>query len=272
MASLSLNPSKPILFAVLLLAIRMGLSESLANVFGLLEIPDLVVPFSPIDLIASGGAATPADLATTAVGSYLPLKHDAAAGGLPMEELETTMNPQFLLEELETSMNNPEFESEVLLDASHFFLDFLAFLTKNKPILQRAQIVGRLLVLAQDYIPDHCIRIEEFSFQVFLIGVAMGGLEQQPRSQPTKSDTTTIHETEVQRNTKATVGGGESIERKNNQPWKRLFQATNEANKNSKHSMEWKELLPGAKKEAKPIEKKEFLQPAKKETTAVWKA
>lgn len=271
MAFLSLNASKPMLLAVVL-AIRMGLSESLANAFGPLEIPDLVVPFSPIDLVASSSAVP--DITTAAVGSNLPLEHDAPAGGFLMEELETTMNPQFLLEELETSMHNPEFESEVLLDASHFFLDFLAFLTKNKPILQKAQIVGRLLVLAQDYIPDHCIRIEEFSFQVFLIGVAMGGLEQQtqPRSQPTKSGTTTIHPTEVQRNAKATVGGGESIERKNNQPWKRLFQATNEANKNSKHSIEWKELLPGAQKEAKPVEKKEFLEPVKKETTAVWKA
>ena len=66
-----------------------------------------------------------------------------------------------------------ELESEVLQDASHFFLDFSVFVTQSKQFLKVAQIVGRLLILIQDYLPDRHVAPEELGIQVLMIAVCL---------------------------------------------------------------------------------------------------
>ena len=72
-----------------------------------------------------------------------------------------------------TAMLNTELESEVLLDVSHLFLDFSVFVTESKPILKVAQVIGRLLILAQDYLPDKHVSPEELGIQVLMIAVCL---------------------------------------------------------------------------------------------------
>lgn len=89
-----------------------------------------------------------------------------------------------------TAAATPEFESEVLLDASHLFLDFSIFLTESKPFLKTAQVIGRILILAQDYIPDKHISPEELGIQLLMICVCISktetGLATTPRTEPPK--------------------------------------------------------------------------------------
>jgi hypothetical protein len=66
-----------------------------------------------------------------------------------------------------------ELESEVLQDASHFFLDFSVFVTRSKRFLTVAQIVGRLLLLVQDYLPDRHVAPEELGIQVLMMAVCL---------------------------------------------------------------------------------------------------
>ena len=66
-----------------------------------------------------------------------------------------------------------ELESEVLLDASHLLLDFSVFVTRSRSVLQAAQVVGRVLLLVQDYLPDRHICPEELAVQVFMIAVCL---------------------------------------------------------------------------------------------------
>lgn len=75
----------------------------------------------------------------------------------------------------------PELESEVLLDVSHLFLDFAVFVTDSKPLLKVAQVVGRLLLLIQDYIPDQHVSPEELGIQVLMISVCLSKQQQEKK-------------------------------------------------------------------------------------------
>jgi hypothetical protein len=72
-----------------------------------------------------------------------------------------------------TANTEIEIESEVLQDASHLFLDFSVFVTQSKQFLKMAQIVGRLLLLIQDYLPDRHVAPEELGVQVLMIAMCL---------------------------------------------------------------------------------------------------
>lgn len=103
---------------------------------------------------------------------------------LPSSQTTTTM-----ITKATTTAATPELESEILLDASHLFLDFSIFLTESKPFLKMAQVIGRILILAQDYIPDKHISPEELGIQVLMIFVCVSkseiGTTQNPKAQST---------------------------------------------------------------------------------------
>ena len=79
-----------------------------------------------------------------------------------------------------TITENPELESELLMDVSHLFLDFSVFVTQNKPFLDVAQVIGRMLILAQDYIPDRHIQPEELGIQVVMIATCIAKRGRKP--------------------------------------------------------------------------------------------
>uniref|UniRef100_A0A7S0TAU1 Uncharacterized protein n=1 Tax=Pseudo-nitzschia delicatissima TaxID=44447 RepID=A0A7S0TAU1_9STRA len=89
---------------------------------------------------------------------------------------------------LATAAENPELESEVLMDVSHLFLDFSVFVTQNKPFLDVAQVIGRVLILAQDYIPDRHIQPEELGIQVVMIATCIAKRGRKPQGSIEKHD------------------------------------------------------------------------------------
>ena len=71
---------------------------------------------------------------------------------------------------------DPLFEAEVLTDVSHIALDLVTFLGPARLGIRVATIVGRVLAMAADYLPDHKMLPEELVFQVFMLTIAWIGL------------------------------------------------------------------------------------------------
>jgi hypothetical protein len=68
---------------------------------------------------------------------------------------------------------NPNVEAEVLTDVSHVIMDFPGFFIPSKSLLKIYSVVGRILVLLADYLPDHCIHSEELLVQLVLLAVGV---------------------------------------------------------------------------------------------------
>jgi hypothetical protein len=75
-----------------------------------------------------------------------------------------------------TLVLDPIVEAEVLTDMSHLALDFTSLLNSSKSLLKTSSVIGRVLVIFADYIPDHSIHPEEFVIQLFMLGVAIKNL------------------------------------------------------------------------------------------------
>ena len=69
-------------------------------------------------------------------------------------------------------------EAELLNDAAHVLaLDIVtAFFGRENLAVQLLSIVGRMFGMASDYIPDHTIQPEEFTFQMIMLGRSCKGL------------------------------------------------------------------------------------------------
>jgi hypothetical protein len=78
------------------------------------------------------------------------------------------------------SLMTPEVEAEVLTDMSHVMMDFSGFLpigTPSKSMLRYfSVVVGRILVLSADYLPDHTVHPEELVVQLFLLTVSLSDI------------------------------------------------------------------------------------------------
>ena len=70
----------------------------------------------------------------------------------------------------------PNIEAEVLTDLAHVVMDFSIYLTPSKSVIRIGALMGRMLVLLADYLPDHSIRPEEFVIQLFMMAVTVEGL------------------------------------------------------------------------------------------------
>jgi hypothetical protein len=68
---------------------------------------------------------------------------------------------------------NPSVEAEVLTDMSHVMIDFSGFFTPSRSLLRCFSVVGRILVLSADYLPDHTVHPEELAVQLFLLAVSL---------------------------------------------------------------------------------------------------
>jgi hypothetical protein len=75
-----------------------------------------------------------------------------------------------------TLLLDPNMEEEVLTDMSHLALDFTSIMNSSKATLKKTSVIGRILVIFADYIPDHSIHPEELVYQLFLLGVAINNL------------------------------------------------------------------------------------------------
>jgi hypothetical protein len=71
---------------------------------------------------------------------------------------------------------DPNVEAEVLTDMSHLALDFTSLSSSSKALLKKSSVIGRVLILFADYIPDHSIHPEELAIQLIMLGVAIKNL------------------------------------------------------------------------------------------------
>ncbi len=118
--------------------------------------------------------AAAASAAVETIDPTAPMETSANVNSLLLVSTTTTTSLLSKAITTTTTTTTPELlESEVLLDFSHLFLDFSVFVTENKPILNVAQVIGRILVLAQDYLPDKHISPEELGIQVLMIATCL---------------------------------------------------------------------------------------------------
>lgn len=73
---------------------------------------------------------------------------------------------------------DPLLEAEVLTDLAHISLDLFTVLGPARLATRLAAIVGRLLAMLADYVPDHKVLPEELVFQAIMMVVAFAGLFQ----------------------------------------------------------------------------------------------
>ena len=75
-----------------------------------------------------------------------------------------------------SALMDPNVEAEVLTDISHIALDFTSLLNSSKALLKKTSVLGRVLIIFADYIPDHSIHPEELVIQLFMLGLAIKNL------------------------------------------------------------------------------------------------
>ena len=71
---------------------------------------------------------------------------------------------------------NPNVEAEVLTDMSHVALDFTGFFKPSRASYLVFAVLGRLLLITADYLPDHAVSPEELAVQMFLLGTNVNAL------------------------------------------------------------------------------------------------
>jgi len=78
----------------------------------------------------------------------------------------------FDFSDISQELRNPEVESEIFADMAHVALDVFSFLTPERVLLRFAAVVGRILSIASDYVPDHFIRTDEMVFQFAMLAIS----------------------------------------------------------------------------------------------------
>jgi hypothetical protein len=71
---------------------------------------------------------------------------------------------------------DPFLEAELFQDAAHVALDFASFLGPATFAIRALAVIGRIFVLASDYVPDHAMMPEELIFQLAMLSVSSATL------------------------------------------------------------------------------------------------
>lgn len=74
------------------------------------------------------------------------------------------------------SPDDPLVEAEVLTDLAHVTLDVATLFGPSRLGIRLSSIIGRIFVMAADYVPDHTIVPEEMVFQVCMLCLALFGV------------------------------------------------------------------------------------------------
>jgi hypothetical protein len=83
-------------------------------------------------------------------------------------------------------------EVEVLTDMSHMVMDFSGFFGPSKSLLRLCSVLGRILIIGADYLPDHNVHPEELVIQLVLLAINLSDvvkavlLHQEPSDSETK--------------------------------------------------------------------------------------
>jgi len=68
---------------------------------------------------------------------------------------------------------DPDIEAEVLVDVSHVIMDLPVFFRPSESLVRCFSVIGRILVIGADYLPDHTMHPEELAIQLFLLGISL---------------------------------------------------------------------------------------------------
>jgi hypothetical protein len=72
---------------------------------------------------------------------------------------------------------NPDVEAELLGFMANVAFYFTGFVSPSKSMLRLFSVVGRILVIFADYLPDHSMHYEELAIQLVLLGIAMRDMQ-----------------------------------------------------------------------------------------------
>ncbi|KAI2496458.1 hypothetical protein MHU86_18042 [Fragilaria crotonensis] len=71
---------------------------------------------------------------------------------------------------------DPFLEAELFQDAAHFALDFASLLGPATVAIRALAVIGRIFVMASDYVPDHAMMPEELLFQMAMLCISSATL------------------------------------------------------------------------------------------------
>ncbi len=98
-------------------------------------------------------------------------------------DLQSSMAPTTCVS---TTMLNPDVEAEVLTNMCHVVMDFSGFFGLSKPSLQLCSVLGRILIIGAECLPDQNVHPEELVIQLVLLAINLNdvvkvvSLHQQP--------------------------------------------------------------------------------------------
>lgn len=96
--------------------------------------------------------------------SFVGVPHSAYLDSLPTDLISTATRSIVL--------DDPKVESELFTDASHVAMDLVTFASPTKAFLRLSIVVGRVLAIMADWVPDHTILPEEMVFQSLMLTVS----------------------------------------------------------------------------------------------------
>ena len=71
---------------------------------------------------------------------------------------------------------DPFLQAELFQDAAHFALDFASLLGPATLAIRFLAVIGRIFVMASDYVPDHTMMPEELLFQMAMLFISSAAL------------------------------------------------------------------------------------------------
>jgi hypothetical protein len=80
------------------------------------------------------------------------------------------------LHHLPSTDPDPFIKAEMLNDLAHIALDMTTFMGPEKVAIRAASVVGRMMAMAADWLPDHWLNPEELVFQMAMLSLAVTGL------------------------------------------------------------------------------------------------
>jgi hypothetical protein len=160
----------------------MNASKFLSTLFLIMGLMGQSLGFAELSTSFRKFHTTNKSLRTMDTSTSLPaftMPHDLDVLDSPL--LRTTMSSLQLIIMPPTSsastLLDPNMEAEVLTDVSNLLaLDFKSIMNSSKALLKMTSVIGRVLGIFADYIPDHSIHPEELVFQLFMLGVAINNL------------------------------------------------------------------------------------------------
>jgi len=109
---------------------------------------------------------------TTGLSRYYNTLDSSSYSGKDTRSI-TTASTTTTTTTMHAAMISSDVEAEVLTAMAHITMDFTGLAKPSKSLIRLFVVIGRMLVIAADYVADHSIHPEELLIQLFLMSVAI---------------------------------------------------------------------------------------------------